>query len=107
MHPGLLHTMVPVLTQKDLCSEATIVGSIHGAHEGQNALLWGSIKEEGGPLPYPEASRPTVAKVDMGWVPLEAACENRGDVTELDHFGGVWGYPMPTLVRALVWALSL
>lgn len=51
--------------------------------------------------------RPTVAKADMGWVPLEAAYENRGDVTELDHPGGVWGYPMPALVRALAWALSL
>lgn len=54
------------LAQKDLCSEATLVRSIQRAHEGQNALLWGSIKEEGGPLPYPEASRPTAAKADMG-----------------------------------------
>lgn len=29
----------------------------------------------------------------MGWVPLEAACENRGDVTKLGHLGGVWGSP--------------
>lgn len=92
MHPGLLHTKALALAQKDLCSEATLVGSVHGAREGQNALLWGSIRKEVGPLPYYEASRPTAAKADMGWAPLGATCENRGDATELDHLGGVWGY---------------
>lgn len=29
---------------------------------------------------------------DMGWVLLEAACNNRGDITELGYLGGVWGY---------------
>lgn len=42
-----------------------------------------------------------------GWVSLEAACENSGDITELGHPGGVWVSPHAgpdsfwTLVQAL------
>lgn len=59
----------------------------------QSALLWGYTKEEGDPLSCSGASRPAAAQANMGWVPLEAACETRGDITKLGHLGGVWDSP--------------
>lgn len=38
----------------------------------------------------------------MGWVPLEAACDNRGDITKLGDLGGAWGSPHSSHSQDLV-----